>query len=59
MEKDKRQKILKILGWALLAAAIIAIVAMSIVSCCYRKNAEDLNDKSDQIENILQDQNNE
>ena len=59
MEKEKKQKILKIVGWVLIAVAVIAIVAMNIVSCSYRKDADDLNDKNSQIEDILDDQNNE
>ena len=53
MEKEKKQKTLKIVGYVALALAIVAIIVFCIVSAVYKDKLADLNDQNKQIEDLL------
>lgn len=55
MEKEKRKKILKILTWVGFGLLIALIIVLCSLSIYYKNQTNDLNDKNDEIEDILSD----
>ncbi len=55
MEKEKRKKILKILTWVGFGLLIALIIVLCSLSIYYKNQTNDLNDKNDEIEDVLSD----
>lgn len=55
MEKEKRKKILKILTWVGFGLLIALIIVLCSLSIYYKNQTNDLNDKNDEMEDILSD----
>lgn len=53
MEKEKRKKILKILTWVGFGLLIALIIVLCSLSIYYKNQTNDLNDKNDEIEDVL------
>ena len=52
MEREKRNKILKILGYVLFGLAVAVIITLSILSAVYKDKTNELDEKNKQIENL-------
>lgn len=59
MEDKKKQKIIKIAFWTLIAAIILLIIIMSIVSIVKKNQTDKINNDNSQIEDLLDNQNSE
>ena len=59
MEDKKKQKIIKIAFWTLIAAIILSIIIMSIVSAVKKNQTDKINNDNSQIEDLLDNQNSE
>ncbi len=55
MEKEKRKKILKILTWVGFGLLIALIIVLCSLSIYYKNQTNDLNDKNDEMEDVLSD----
>ena len=53
MEKEKKKKIIKICAWAIFIIIIALIIVFSIIIIDYKNKTQSLQDKNQQIEDVL------
>ncbi len=53
MEKEKKKKIVKICAWTIFIIIIALIIVFSIIIIDYKNKTQSLQDKNQQIEEVL------